>query len=179
MFAPPIQKPLIRKPVITTGIIGFVWWKENEKSQTETKKIPEVKKQEKPAGPEPQTDISAVEKKLPVKSVTNPAKDTGFLNTLKQISGAKNTYKKHPEYGCNLDEMLFEPLTTSLKTKMKDFVFTAIYNFEPRIKPLDVILTGKDLDGLIEIEVQYLVKATNSRYNIVYPYYLIEGRSNK
>ncbi len=84
-----------------------------------------------------------------------------------------------PEFGCNLDEMLFEPLTTSLKTKIKDLVFTAIYNFEARIKPLDVILTGKDLDGLVEIEVQYMVKATNSRYNIVYPYYLIEGRSEK
>jgi phage baseplate assembly protein W len=81
-----------------------------------------------------------------------------------------------PDFGCNLDEMLFEPLTTSLKTKMKDLIMTAIYNFESRVKPLDVILTAKDADGIVEIEISYLVKATNSRYNIVYPFYLIEGR---
>jgi uncharacterized protein len=81
-----------------------------------------------------------------------------------------------PDYGCNLDSLLFEPLTTTLKTNIKDLIFTAIYNFESRIKPLDVILTGKELDGLIEIEIQYLIKSTNSRYNLVYPYYLTEGK---
>ncbi len=81
-----------------------------------------------------------------------------------------------PDFGCNLDKMLFEPLTTTLNTHMKDLVFMSIYNFEPRIKPLDVIIIAKEEAGFVEIEVQYEVKATNSRYNLVYPFYLIEGR---
>ncbi|RRB07761.1 GPW/gp25 family protein [Larkinella rosea] len=80
-----------------------------------------------------------------------------------------------PSFGCNLDIMLFEPISTTLKARVKDLVFTAIYNYEPRIRPLSVSLIGKDEDGIVEVEVEYEVKATNSRYNLVYPFYLNEG----
>jgi phage baseplate assembly protein W len=70
-----------------------------------------------------------------------------------------------PSFGCNLDIMLFEPLNTTLKTEIKDLIFTAIYNYEPRIRPLSISLTGKDDE----------VKATNSRYNLVFPFYINEG----
>lgn len=31
-----------------------------------------------------------------------------------------------PTYGCNLDELVFEPLTTTFKTYIKDLIATAI-----------------------------------------------------
>lgn len=80
-----------------------------------------------------------------------------------------------PSFGCNLDVMLFEPISTTLKARIKDLVFTAIYNYEPRIRPLAVSLTGRDEEGIVEVEVEYEVKATNSRYNLVYPFYINEG----
>ena len=81
-----------------------------------------------------------------------------------------------PTFGCNLDILLFEPITLTLKTQIRELIFTAIHEFEPRIKPLAITLTGKEEEGIIEIEVQYEVKATNSRFNLVYPFYLIEGQ---
>jgi len=80
-----------------------------------------------------------------------------------------------PKYGCNLDVLLFEPMDTTLKTYIKDLVYTAIYYFEPRIKPDDVILSTLDASGSILIEVQYTIRATNTRHNLVYPFYLEEG----
>jgi phage baseplate assembly protein W len=81
-----------------------------------------------------------------------------------------------PNYGCNLDIMLFEPLTTTLITVIKDIVRTAILYHEPRIDLDRVhINTLKINEGVVLIEIDYLVRRTNSRFNFVYPFYLEEG----
>ncbi|MBJ7312004.1 GPW/gp25 family protein [Rugamonas sp. CCM 8940] len=81
-----------------------------------------------------------------------------------------------PQYGCNLDELVFESLDTRLKTLMADKVQTAILYFEPRIEIETVRLDdSRELEGLILIEVVYMVKATNSRFNFVFPFYKLEG----
>lgn len=84
-----------------------------------------------------------------------------------------------PKYGCNLDEILFEPLTVSLQTYIKDLVFTSIYYFEPRIKPENVTLIPSAEEGLVIVSVEYLIRATNTRHNLVYPFYLNEGTNIK
>ena len=81
-----------------------------------------------------------------------------------------------PQYGCNLDELVFESLDTRMKTLMADKVQTAILFFEPRIEIETVRLDdSRQLEGLILIEVVYTVKATNSRFNFVFPFYKLEG----
>jgi uncharacterized protein len=81
-----------------------------------------------------------------------------------------------PKYGCNLDEMIFEPLTTTFKTYMKDLIKTAILYFEPRIDVNNIALDDtEELEGRILIKVEYTVRSTNSRFNFVYPYYKKEG----
>jgi phage baseplate assembly protein W len=81
-----------------------------------------------------------------------------------------------PKYGCNLDEYLFESLDTTTKTILVDKVRTAILYFEARIDAKRIsINTDRELEGLILIEVEYVVRATNSRFNFVYPYYKNEG----
>lgn len=85
-----------------------------------------------------------------------------------------------PRYGCDLNEFMFESITTSFKTFITDLVRTAIIYYEPRIKLEKIDLNGSnDLDGLILINVQYVVKSTNSRLNYVYPYYRNEGTEVK
>jgi uncharacterized protein len=85
-----------------------------------------------------------------------------------------------PDYGCNLDELVFETLTTTFKTHIKDLVSTAILYHEPRIDVTRIELdeTG-ELDGRVLITIEYIVRATNSRYNFVYPYYRAEGTEVK
>ena len=81
-----------------------------------------------------------------------------------------------PKYGCNMDEMVFEPLSTSVKTVMKDKIRTAIMYFEPRIDVTSIVMnTTNELQGEVLIEIEYMVRATNNRYNFVYPYYINEG----
>ncbi len=81
-----------------------------------------------------------------------------------------------PQYGCNLDELVFENLDTRMKTLMADKIESAILYHEPRIELEKVQLDdSRELEGVVLIEVIYRVKTTNSRFNFVYPYYKIEG----
>ncbi len=85
-----------------------------------------------------------------------------------------------PDYGCNLDELLFEPLTTTMKTYMKDLIQTAILYHEPRIEvnKIELVDTGESA-GRILITVDYNIRATNSRFNYVFPFYREEGTEVK
>jgi uncharacterized protein len=81
-----------------------------------------------------------------------------------------------PRYGCNMEDLLFEPLNTSTKTIIIDKIKTAILYFEPRIDARSITLnTQNELEGEILIEIEYEVRATNSRFNFVFPYYKNEG----
>lgn len=80
-----------------------------------------------------------------------------------------------PLFGCNLDELVFENLDTTLMTEIKDKVEKSILYFEPRINlnSIDVI-PQMELEGRILLDIHYTVKATNSRSNLVFPFYLSE-----
>ena len=81
-----------------------------------------------------------------------------------------------PQYGCNLDEMVFESLDTRIKTLMADKVESAILYHEPRILVEKVRLDdSEELEGVVLIEIVYRVKTTNSRFNFVFPFYKLEG----
>ncbi|BBE17108.1 GPW/gp25 family protein [Aquipluma nitroreducens] len=81
-----------------------------------------------------------------------------------------------PDYGCNLDELLFKPLTLTLKTYVIDLIKTAILYYEPRIDLNKIAIDPTDeLEGVLLINLDYTVRATNSRKNMVYPFYKAEG----
>lgn len=81
-----------------------------------------------------------------------------------------------PKYGCNMNTLVFEPLNTTIKTIMIDKIKTAILFFEPRIDAKKISLNMiNELEGEVLIEISYVVRATNSRYNFVFPYYINEG----
>jgi len=85
-----------------------------------------------------------------------------------------------PGYGCQLDELLFEPLTTTMKTYMQDLIRTAILYHEPRIEVHRIELEdSREAEGKILISVDYTIRATNSRFNYVFPFYLQEGTELK
>lgn len=80
-----------------------------------------------------------------------------------------------PRYGCNLDRLLFEPLNTTLQAYMRDLIETAIIFFEPRITLNSIVLEAISLEGLVNIDIEYTIAATNARHNFVYPFYINEG----
>ncbi len=81
-----------------------------------------------------------------------------------------------PEYGCNLEELVFEALDTTTKTLVIDKIESAILYFEPRIELEKINLNNfRELEGIIQIEIVYRVRATNTRFNFVFPFYKQEG----
>lgn len=81
-----------------------------------------------------------------------------------------------PNFGCNLQSVVFEKADKPTKTLIRDMVETAILYHEPRIKLLMVsVENDDDMEGKITLNITYLIKATNTRSNLVYPFYLNEA----
>lgn len=81
-----------------------------------------------------------------------------------------------PKYGCNLDELLFKPLNLTVKTYVIDLIKTAILYYEPRIDVTKIDIDPSDeRNGVLLINIEYIIRTTNSRKNMVYPYYKEEG----
>ena len=92
------------------------------------------------------------------------------------LSTAQGERVMLPQYGCNMEELVFESLDTRMKTLMADKIESAILYHEPRIQLEKVHLDdSRELEGVVLIEIVYRVKSTNSRFNFVFPYYKLEG----
>ena len=85
-----------------------------------------------------------------------------------------------PDYGCNLEELLFENLNRTLITFVADLIKTAILYHEPRIDVTKIdIYEANAIEGKLIIEIEYIVRVTNSRINMVFPFYKEEGSDIK
>lgn len=81
----------------------------------------------------------------------------------------------HPDFGCELNQFLFEEITQGLITGIKGIIADAILYHEPRIDLEEIeISESDDWEGLLFISIHYLLRTTNSRFNLVYPFYLKE-----
>lgn len=82
-----------------------------------------------------------------------------------------------PDFGAGLRRLLFEPINTSTLTLIQYRVEQALVTFEPRIDVQQVTVSAQDAAlGILAIEIDYTIRATNTFYNLVYPFYLQEGR---
>lgn len=81
-----------------------------------------------------------------------------------------------PTYGCGLHAMVFESINESTITELKDIIERSVLFFEPRITLESIdIDTDESLEGSLKIQLNYIVRTTNTRSNIVYPFYYLEG----
>lgn len=81
-----------------------------------------------------------------------------------------------PDFGTGLRGLLFEPVTARLVSLIEHRVRQALTTWEPRID-LNAVTVSTDAarPGELRIEVRYTVRATNTFYNLVYPFYLSRG----
>ncbi len=90
-----------------------------------------------------------------------------------------NTMKKErimrPEFGCNLIPMVYENMNSSLYTALKDDIKRALTLYESRIDVLNIRMAEESDQGIINIDIQYKVRATNTRHNLVFPFYINQG----
>ncbi|MEO1032088.1 MAG: GPW/gp25 family protein [Bacteroidota bacterium] len=80
------------------------------------------------------------------------------------------------DYGCGIHVMPFESITVTFLTKLKTIIKKAILLYEPRIDLEEIFFTSpKAEEGVINIQLQYKIRTTNSRLNYVHPFYIKEG----
>jgi uncharacterized protein len=81
-----------------------------------------------------------------------------------------------PTYGCALWRLVFRALTATFVTEVSAAVEKAVVDWEPRIDLLGVeVREDPAEEGLVTVSVDYLVRLTNTRSNLVFPFYLREG----
>ena len=81
-----------------------------------------------------------------------------------------------PNFGCGLHLLVFEIVNERLLCEIEEAVERAVLFFEPRIGLEHVSVdTGQAHQGLLPIQVDYTVRSTNTRSNMVYPFYFLEG----
>ena len=82
----------------------------------------------------------------------------------------------NPTFGWKRDSLVFEPLSTSFAAYLAREIETAILFFEPRIT-LDTVNfeSEPNQEGRVLIKIDYTIKATNTRTNLVYPFYVTEA----
>lgn len=112
-----------------------------------------------------------------VQTVSDETDIQQSLNIL--LSTALGERVMQPQYGCDLQPYLFEPLNPHLIGYLKDRVQNALLFYETRIVVQSIVVTPADstdlLAGSFRITVDYTVTQTNTRFNYVYDYFQNEA----
>jgi Bacteriophage baseplate protein W len=82
-----------------------------------------------------------------------------------------------PDFGAGLRALLFEPINTQTMALARHRVEQALILWEPRIDNITVKVDAQPKVGLLNINIRYRIRMTNTFYNLVYPFYLQEGRA--
>lgn len=78
-------------------------------------------------------------------------------------------------YGCDLMSKVFTTLTTTTANEIAAMVTRAIIEWEPRVDVENVVVSDSFLAGWLAISIDYTVRQTNSRSNMVFPFYQLEA----
>lgn len=81
-----------------------------------------------------------------------------------------------PEFGSELSRLQFAPNDGATAGLARRYVQEALARWEPRIEVTEVIAGPDRADpARLNIDIRYLVRATNSERNLVFPFYVIAG----
>lgn len=88
------------------------------------------------------------------------------------LGTARGERVMRPDFGCRLNEMVFSSIDMGTATLIQTYVEEALMNWEPRIEVTEVTATVDSDESVLEIFIEYMIKASNSKDNLVYPFYL-------
>ena len=109
----------------------------------------------------------------PTRMVSNEENIRQSLRTLLGTSPGERAHRY--DYGCPLRQYAFEVMDVSTLTLLRDEIVRAVVMFEPRVELNRVDFEVNDREGILNIILDYTVRQTNRRTNMVYPFYLNEG----
>ncbi|NJD05261.1 MAG: GPW/gp25 family protein [Methylococcaceae bacterium] len=92
------------------------------------------------------------------------------------LATARNERVLAEPFGCDLHGYLFEEVSQRLINDLTRIITDSILYHEARIDLNEVnVSESADTPGLLLISIGYTLRTTNSRYNMVYPFYLNEA----
>ena len=91
------------------------------------------------------------------------------------LKTAKGERVMEPDFGCGIHDYVFEVVNSLTTVRMQEDIKKALLLYEPRIEVVQI--SNEYIEsGILLFSIDYRVISTNSRYNLVYPYYISEGR---
>ena len=83
-----------------------------------------------------------------------------------------------PDFGCGIHEFVFSPSNARTMGLIRFHVEESLIRWEPRILLESVTVAPDPGDpAVLIISIDYRVRATDSRFNLVYPFYLERGQA--
>jgi len=81
-----------------------------------------------------------------------------------------------PDFGCDIKKLVFEIADTWLVSQLNHIIYHALPQYEPRIMFIEAAVVDKSMEaGALYVQITYSIIATNTRHNMVYPFYYLEG----
>jgi phage baseplate assembly protein W len=93
------------------------------------------------------------------------------------LGTAKGERVMRPDFGCGIHDFVFASINTATIGLIEASVREALTLWEPRIELNEVSVSAEQADvGKLLVSINYMVRATNNEFNLVYPHYLTEGK---
>ncbi|CUI03272.1 GPW/gp25 family protein [Massilia sp. P8910] len=92
------------------------------------------------------------------------------------LSTAPGERVMRPTFGCGIKLHVFDSISYNTLTEIKGMIAHAILFFEPRVTLEQITVSDAAIEqGRLDIHLVYTVRLTNTRSNMVYPFYFVEG----
>ena len=80
-----------------------------------------------------------------------------------------------PEFGSDIMNYAFMDTSTTMLSILRRDITQTLLQQEPRISDISVETEFREGNGAVIVHINYLVSATNTRDNLVFPFYLDKG----
>ena len=95
------------------------------------------------------------------------------------LSTAPGERQMLPNFGCGIHSYVFAPNNSMTLGNIAHEVQQALTKWEARVDVMDVrVEASADEPNKVLIRVDYRVRSTNAFHNLVYPFYIKEGRES-
>ena len=91
------------------------------------------------------------------------------------LGTAKGERVMRPDFGCGIHDLVFASASATTVGRIVRDVHDALLRLEPRIDVTQVDVRPGDTNNVLLIDIEYEVRATNTSFNLVYPFYLQQG----
>ncbi len=110
----------------------------------------------------------------PINQIADSADTENIKESVRIILGtSKGERVMRPDLGCGINELVFEVINTTTISRITFHIKEALRKWEPRIEVVDVAVDYDYHKGNeLKITITYLIRSSNKRQNLVYPFYL-------